>query len=134
MQNYDTLRISIQKRNDSTAEAHKIANIKIKRAKLLKEQNDIKEEIPKTSVHIQQINDTVDLNFIPVPPSSVVQSIPSANLTFGHLKPVDMRKHDQMEFQKIGELSTNIPFGYQKPGGSVYNKRSERAKNLHQVR
>ncbi|PWR74335.1 hypothetical protein DK846_04085 [Methanospirillum lacunae] len=133
MQNYDTLKISIQKRNDSTAEEHKIANIKKKRAKLLKQQNDIREDTLKSSLKIQKISDTVDLNFIPVSPSSQEHSIPSANLTFGHLKPVEQRKQDPMEFQKIGEFSTKIPFGYQNPGGSVYNKVSERVKNLHHV-
>lgn len=133
MQNYDTLKISIQKRNDSSAEAHKIANIKKKRAKLLKQQNDITEDILKTGLKNQKINDIVDLNLIPVSPSSPEQSVPSTNLTFGHLKPVEQRKQEPMEFQKIGEFSTKIPFGYQNPGGSVYKKVSERVKNHHHV-
>ncbi|WP_319580618.1 hypothetical protein [uncultured Methanospirillum sp.] len=97
MQNYDTLRISIQERNDSAAEAHKIANVKIKRAKLLKHQNDIKENL-NTSLKIHQINDTLDLSVIPASLPSPIISIPSSNITSGHLKPIKQREH---EFDRI---------------------------------
>nr|WP_319537806.1 hypothetical protein [uncultured Methanospirillum sp.] len=128
MQNYDTLRISIQKRNDLAAEEHKIASINVKRAKLLKHQNDTTENTLTTTLKIHQINDPIDLNFIPIPPSSQAISIPSENVTLGHLKPIEQREHEPMEFQRIGELSTNIPLGYQNSGGSIFNKISERAK------
>jgi len=128
MQNFDTLRISIQDRNDRAAEEHKIANKKIKNDKMLKQESDITENILSTHVKVQHLNDTIDLNCIAIVPSSSPLSPTSENLTFGHLKPIEQRKHEPMEFHKIGELSTNIPFKYQSSGGSVFNKTSERVK------
>jgi|GEM_PF-4249362 len=129
MQNYDTLRISIQKRNDLAAEEHKIANIKIKRAKLLKHLNNARENTLTSNLKNHQITETIDVNGIPIAPSSPVPSLSSENVTLGHLKPFDQREHDQMVFQKIGELSTNIPIRYQNSGGSIFNQSSARQKN-----